>query len=645
MYLLFAIAINASGYAALLFLGWTYHDWLLYDLQSLYGLSRRLVIPFASAAALPFAVYYYKKLTDHFTKDDNFDNKVLRQCGHFALVLFTTLFILFVFSPTYITAGAREPIQSTVLATVILVLTGVSMVLGAGVFLLRGKYKYVEGIITGLLVLCFINAFILPFQVEVLDGRTNFLGVQDNPLPFIRSVLLLIILSGLWTIFRKQLRFTVIPLFLIALVFTGVNIHSMSSMQPGADESTSAADDVLKSASTFSSSRNVVVIVMDMMQGSIVERTFEEYPQFFESFDGFTIFTRAFSSFPFTRFSVISIHSGKLYPSEDPTYDENILHSYKDSFMMDMQNEGLHVNMLGSLPEINQRYFPFTSGITDESPWSIYNSATSASLARVTGYLMRSPFTRFNEARTREWEGTVNERFIDWMASDSEMMEILINELSVSDEDDKLLYFWHFGTHTPVITTKDGQLEISNIEQRQNFEQSYIEEAYFYQMQLSRLFDAMKEQGVYDNSLIIITSDHGIRMNEEMILEHGRHMEDFVDGMQWFGNVRPVHMYNSIMMVKPPDSRGEAIMTHDPAWSGDVRELINRYFMNFTNIPPKDMVAEIRAGNPVVGVAVARIGSTHADMFHTAESHEVIFIESLFDIAAAFSAYYGTIYD
>ena len=636
LYFLFTAASVLAGYAALLiFREQVYHEWLFTELLSTSGLLIRFVIPLVTAVSLPFIVHYYRKLTDHFFKEEDFDNKLLKQYGHCTLCLFTLFFITFVSMPVYIAIGVEEPLETKVLITVTLIIGAASLLLGAVVFLLWRNYRYIEGLVSGLMALCFFNAYVLPFHAEVLDGRQEFARVLDNPVPLVRNVILFVILSGLMTIFRKHLRFTAVPLLLIAIVFSAGNIYTMSSADGDVDRNTPTQEDMFESASTLSSEQNIVVIVMDMMQGSVVERTFMEYPQLYDSYEGFTVFSRAFSSFPFTYFSDSTIQSGKLYPSDDPTWLANFAYSFQDSFMADMRDEGMLVSLMGGRPwrAGDQVDFPWVYRSTSQRPWTAYISASSAALARVVGYWMQSPF---NLIQVGAWESSTHADLINNMVGDIELMERLINNLSVSGTQSRLIYFWSLATHTPVVFSKDGQIGVDVDGWIGRTEQHLIDETFFVTMQLARLFGTMKELGVYDNSLIIIVSDHGTHLRSPSNEQHSEFMRDYTDGNKKFGNFRPIHYYNAVMMVKPPDLKSGALITHDPAWIGDVRSLINRYHGNFTNKLPSDVIKEIRAENPEVGVMFA---PKQLDTTRTSENHEIIFVTSLHDIAAAFEAH------
>jgi len=645
LYLCFIIASAVTGYAALSVLrGEMYHDWLFTELLSISGLFIRLAIPLVSAAVMPFAVYFYIKAADYFFKVENFDKKPLKHYAHCSLAVFTVCFVTFVFAPSYMSVAVEEVLQNTVLITVTVIITGAALVIGSVVFLFQSSYRYVEVFLTGLLLLCFLNAFIIPFQAEVLDGRQELVRVIDDPMPLVRSILIFIACACLSIVFRSQLRFTSIPLILIALVFTFINISTMSNRQAAIDESNRDQEMKIEDATTLSLNRNVVVIVLDMLQGTIAERTLIEYPQLRDSYDGFTIFTRAFSSFSFTTYSQGVIQTGNLYSSDELLFRDSNIHTFPDSFMSDMRDKGAKVNLLGNiLHGERQNDFPFVRRITTMRPWVLYSSVSSAALARITGYWMSLPLGSLLPEEAGDGETPGVAWVIDRTLESIDTMEMLIDNLSVSDEQDRLLYLWNMGTHLPALVKKDGSIDISSPDWNKATEQGLMEEAYFFLSQIDRLFDVMRELDVFDDSLIIVLSDHGAAFPNAVWEEHKIHAGDFLEGAKYYGNFNKVQGYNTVIMIKPPNSFGEAVITHDNAWCGDIRALINHYYDDLSETPdlPVDVIAEIRAKNPEVGVMFAPRGLASEQIKQTRENHEILYVTTLYDIAAAFSAHSG----
>ena len=557
-------------------------------------------------------------------KEDVFYTNRLRQYAHGAFVITTALFIFLIAGPVHIAAGGNIPLDGQLLLLFSLICIGIGLLTAIPVLILKKKYKYPEGALTALLLLCALNAFIIPFQASILDGGE--LGtIADDLIPLTRNILVSIILFLAASKFRKNLRFIAIPLMIFTVILT---IHNWQSTRTSDGIWYAQREEIIADAATFSTGRNIVVIVTDMLQGTIADYIFEEYPHFLESFDGFTLFTRAFTSFPFTRFSRETIQTGYLYSAGDIgqviSQEENALASVSSSFISDMYQagarvHGFNISLLGKFPAVQSFNPPI-------EPLRLYGYALAASVARLTGYWTPNPF---------------GGHALDFVMADSVSSviahDVLVEQFSVAGDEDKLLYFWDYTLHTPVVFMRDGTLRPQPAEG--DDVAALVDEMYFGYNQLIKLFETMKEHDVYDNSLIIILSDHGHGFGARDPVYLG----NFREGANNNGNFLGIFRYNTVMFIKPPHARGSAVISHDPAWSGDVRALINFYHANFENISPIEVMADIRARNPEVGVLFGPAEMTMPDMWHSTLHHEIVKVRSLYDIPAAFAAQSGII--
>jgi hypothetical protein len=96
----------------------------------------------------------------------------------------------------------------------------------------------------------------------------------------------------------------------------------------------------IESLYEFGSDRNVVVILMDMLQGSFLEQALQRDPRLRETLQGFDIFTRGISPFPFTSYSLPSLLSGVPYASDARGFVPNWEAAMSNSFITDAERVG-----------------------------------------------------------------------------------------------------------------------------------------------------------------------------------------------------------------------------------------------------------------------------------------------------------------
>jgi|GEM_PF-1644259 len=561
---------------------------------------------------------------------DSFDEKPLRQYAHCVIVLFTLFFILFIFGPVYIAANAIGGVHALDIAVLLLFFAGsvvAALFLAWVVHMLRHPYRYAESLLTGLLLSIFVNGLLFPFSHELIDdgslGRLSLLSL-------FRNLLMIVISIAIVSKFRKNLRLVAIPLLVVAMGYT-IFVYSGIEYVDDAARRT-AEEEIFDSAATFSTHRNILVIVMESLQGTVAERVFLDYPYLLDGFDGFTLFTRAFSSFPNTSFSINAIRSGQLYFSDSTAFRDHAIASNSDNFLTDMRDHGVRGYAVGVPIPGGGFPVPRVGQLLEPNPIHQFGYAFAASIARTTGYWPPNPLTE--GGRGERHAGT------SWKLESVLMHQQLIERFNVQDIGDNLLYLWDITLYHPHgLFTKTG--EILNPMGGWGEAPSLINETYFGLSQLTRLFETMKANDVYDNTLIIIVGDHGIRNSHLAGQRHLADFEDFQNGYRANGNIVPVHHYNTALFIKPPSSYGQAVITHNPAWNGDVRALVNHYFKHFYNTDPIDVVAGIRAENPEVSVIFARPQHTRREIMNSSEHHEIVYVTSLHEIAAAFAAHSG----
>jgi hypothetical protein len=567
---------------------------------------------------------------------DAFDTNPKKQYLHCSVTLFLIFFIIFVLNPVAILANSMYALSSNILLISISACLVASLVMSVIVFLLRRKYIYAEIILTSILLLFFINATIFPFQTAQLDGRELFAVVGDNLLPLVRNIgfFLVFIVTGL--LFRMRIRFLSFVLLFICVGLT--TYYHFNTLHNTRSESIEDKSLILQSAATFSSSQNVIVIVMDMLQGTAAEKAFYENPEYLEIFDGFTLFTRSFSSFPFTSFTLATIQSGNLYSSDKYSAIENHDAATYDSFMTDFQNKGGRVEALAlNLPQVVPSVHNLPESI---DYYERYQTAIRASIARISGYWPRSLLS--NEIHPIQILNSIWGNIAISSKTDSvDLHRYVVDNFNVGDDTPKMLYFWNGMLHAPIIFDRFGGFNLGVYSEGQAYtELSYIEEILYGYALLKELFETMKDNDVWDNSLILLLSDHGHATGSHIY--HLSGFPDFQDGHKLNGNIRAISWYNTMLFVKPPFARGEPVISHNAAWNGDVRCIIRHYMNDFTNDSPIEVIESIRDQKPNVEVMfVPALRDNEAMSMRTSAVHQHVTVTNLFEISGAFSAKSG----
>ncbi len=377
-------------------------------------------------------------------------------------------------------------------------------------------------------------------------------------------------------------------------------------------------------AFTFNPQTNVLVITLDMLQGTLVEKLFTTEPELFRHFDGFTIFSRSFSSYPFTTYSKPTIISGREAQGTGLT----LLETEQDSFATDLLSKGYSVtgidffqtkitvndktiNRLGTKEFIHDHL---------EKPDYYYNYgfALTAAIARVFGYWPKNPFV----------DELMDMMVLEKIAGNA-TMKALISQINVQpDKQPHALFFWNAIPHFPVRYTRDGQLK--NMAPN---EKTITEEAAYIITDISSLLQAMKDKGIYDSTLIIFMSDHG--HSYLATEEHTKAIVGFEDGFTGAGNYLAASVYNTVFFIKPPYAAGPPELTRDRAWSGDARAIINFYTDNFQNMDPRELLRRIRQAYPAP--LILYVNDTSKNPQVSDDFHQYVRAESLEGLRKSFA--------
>jgi hypothetical protein len=482
-------------------------------------------------------------------------------------------------------------------------------------------------------MLLFINSTIFPFKASILDGR-ELNTIFDDIIPVLRNLIVLFAFILFTIIQFKKVRYISLPILILLTVYLSINSIYKDVITI---KSNYTQEEVLYNASTFSKSKNIVIIVMDSLQGTLAEKTFERNPEFINEFNGFTIFTRSFSSFPHTSYSKPVIQSGKLYSTTSKNNRVNTISSFDDSFISDMIDLDIPIFGLGI-----DSYNKFPSLIALDSisisPLINYNTSFSASIARVLGFWPLKTFFNifFNDINDKLDVGAI---LINTKQKSKDLFDELLLKFNVEGDTDKCLYLWDYTLHTPIAFSREG--EIRSLEGI-TLEDALIDEIVFGYRQLIKLFKLMKQNEVYDNSLILIVSDHGNIYAASS--KNTSISEDFINGNKYNGNKFNSIVYNSVLFVKPPKANDIPIITYDSAWNGDVRNIISFYMNNFRNISPIEVVSSIRLKKPYVDILFFD-PTAPSSMYETSADHETVSVTSLYDIPYAFTEKSGIVDD
>jgi len=406
-------------------------------------------------------------------------------------------------------------------------------------------------------------------------------------------------------LYRYKRQFIQAILIVMILTSSIVSIRSIFSIEEDAKRSISEIARSKENRAQIHLSKegkNVVVIILDRAVNSYFPYIMNERPELKEQFDGFTWYPNTISYSKSTNLGIPSVYGGYEYTPEemdkredeylvdkhnealrvmpvlfheeggfdvtvfDPAYanyqyigelsvydDYPYIHAYNTGTgMFDYDSSLIRDN----LDLLNRNLFCY--GITKSMPLVIqpvlYNGGAYNSINRYESLFSKDELT---DISTKAY---VKKGFIDAFSVIQNMTSMTQIE---EDDSDHLLLMYNMSTHEPTLLQEPDYEVKTNVDNYEYDKQTdysrddgngnvlrfddYTKMSHYQiniatMMELGKWFDALREEGVYDNTRIILVADHGAP---------NLHQENEVnfDGTD-------VLSFNPLLLVKDFDSTG-----------------------------------------------------------------------------------------
>ena len=427
------------------------------------------------------------------------------------------------------------------------------------------------------------SLFILTFLITVFypEGGRRLDGVAAESLSIYSILILYLIFIAIFAMiflayqkFENTIQRIYVTLSLVCFCFIGyVVVNQIRIDLQIVDKNKTIISE--KTDLTYAKDQNIIFIIADMLQGSITEQYFIKNPNLKEDFSGFTIFTRGISPFPFTRYSVPAMLTGRVYSGVGNNgYIENMQATYKDSFLYDAQNNGYKSIVIGwDKMKIHPTQVNYNINFSPERLAVTLLELSSTRIGKIDKI--------FKILRKLTFQRVMATQLL-WLTQLKVESAILLSKMSaapVGNDEKKISLIHNFIPHVPVVFKKDDvtNARTNYIPQKKASPENVMDELEYFFPKVSELLNHLKKIGVYDKSMIIITGDHGHFIgNEKKMYSRYSGASDF-KGYQ-FGNwARSAAMYNPAIFIKPIHNNSPATISHKPISLINLRELINLY--------------------------------------------------------------------
>ncbi len=388
---------------------------------------------------------------------------------------------------------------------------GILLLVGS---LLRGRWReYYFCLLMGIAIALYVQGNFVKIDYGVLDGRAipweNYTSVAIwNTLLWIACIVLPFIgrLS-----FRKQYKTGIAMVagcVLLVQMITLGTLLATTDFKKNEDNNFYLST---KNLFTVSKNKNIVIFVLDTFEQRYLDEIFLEAPEMMDLFDGFTSYSNTTCAYPTTKGAMPFILTGQYYKNEQP-YREYIKEAYQNTYYYNELKEsgfdiGLYTDDQFVSAEAKKIFLANAEdgGIQVKSPIELEKAMLQFISFRYFPHIAKKYvwFSSgiFDELKNQKKDG--NAPYIAYDNNRSFYLELVKNQLSfLSDNSNayRLIHLW--GTHAPA--TLNSDITVS-----EDKDATYISQGKACLNIISEYLEQLKRMNIYDQTMVIVTADHG----------------------------------------------------------------------------------------------------------------------------------------
>jgi len=411
------------------------------------------------------------------------------------------------------------------------------------------------------LTLSVINSQILFGNYGAFDGRGLDISIY-SVVSFLQIILAIVVIIGV--IFQKIREGFI---FLSTALLTINFILSITSFSFGGEPYFKEPSEPSKDFVNLSRDKvNYLYIILDEVYGGSAKRIFHDNNDLGKKFTGFTNFTNVGGVFPSTIMAIPAILTGQVY-QEGMDIDVFDNKSFKLSPLL----KSLETNGIDSKFHTVSKYCHY---LPDEN-CSPIRSMVGRKINVLNEYIQLLDLSLFKSVPEvlknqvyRDGSWLVREINIGSKTGKAELyikeFDYIVKNLKASNNLSTFRLFHTVLTHSPIKYNKHCELLKKKL--KDNFE-NYLQQDTCGFIQISRIIDKLKELSVYDNTYIIISSDHGRPQIPAEIAKQFSLSDAGVSSTEYGYS-------HAMLMVKPPNAKGKLKSSHLPMSLMDIGSLV-----------------------------------------------------------------------
>lgn len=464
-----------------------------------------------------FSDNFNKKLRNLWQDDRRFSERLLTSGAAVLAFVFTFImfgpFELYIANMSYLVFGIKQLLPPIIIAGIIIL--AVFTVLLA---LLRGKiFNAVVSIVIGITIAGYIQGNYINIDHGTLDGT----GIvwQDFKWQMLVNLFVwaaIILVPVIFCYFSRDIWKSfvrIVSLVLVAMqVFGAVYLVIKSAYQINSNISD---DGYFECSEQFkvSKNKNTIVFLLDRMDKKYMDELLKRDPELCEKLSGFTYYKNFTGSYSRTFPSVAYLLSGVKYDYDIPSAEYMKKAMSESNFFGALQAAGYESRLYtdtqyvtGSVESFNGTVKNAKSTEGKAKPMKILSAMLNLSAYRYSPEAMKPYFHIYTDNIAQKYifgnkDGSI------YTVDDAEFYAAFRKKGITTEDNAGSFVFYHLqGAHDPFTMNEKG--EAVTLDYLSYEESMYKQIRGDFKMILSYI-KQLKAAGVYDNTTIIITADHG----------------------------------------------------------------------------------------------------------------------------------------
>ncbi len=402
-------------------------------------------------------------------------------------------------APLTVYIGNRTLTRATLgdLAPWMLIVTAVATVVLAAVFVVLRRWPVVFAVALAVVFYLYVQFYLFTWNYGPLAGAP--IEWSKFRAQAIVEIVTLVALVALGVLGWRRVV-TLGPRVLVAAVLLQAIVAGLAAQRPSTGVVTTAEHSNTASIDGFSRDKNVILLILDTLQGDYLERYIRDHRDFADVLKGFTVYRNASGLFPYTSLSVPAINTGVAYEpgQEIQKYFKSIA---KRRLVPRLRKGGFDVSQIR---------------LEGRADYVKAGGSTSQAVARIFDVaLFRQVPHLLKPAVLNDYAFVIGPHAsaaVEVPDTDPEVDLAVLRKLAASAHTTsgkpqaKVMHLW--GVHPPTRMSAGCELQPAP-DDPFGSRQSYGEQLECILNEVALYLKKLQKLGVYDDTMLVITGDHG----------------------------------------------------------------------------------------------------------------------------------------